>query len=123
MPGEDYLDVTTEGLAAAKAVVAFCFENYGSPEHGFTYQELKYIAETWQTRAEEKKLKMIPIKLHVDYPPQISNPFGKELIAQVFKDSLYSIDGRSLDEYDVSDELQRIWLKFSQDSQGMPEDE
>ncbi|CAK9067806.1 Uncharacterized protein SCF082_LOCUS34249 [Durusdinium trenchii] len=114
MPGEDYLDVTTEGLAAAKAVVAFCFENYGSPEHGFTYQELKYIAE--------KKLKMIPIKLHVDYPPQISNPFGKELIAQVFKDSLYSIDGRSLDEYDVSDELQRIWLKFSQDSQGMPED-
>lgn len=28
--------MTTEGLAAAKAVVAFCFENYGSPEHGFT---------------------------------------------------------------------------------------
>lgn len=115
VPGEDVYDVTADGLARSRVIVAFCSENYGgssSRESGTTFAEMKY--------ALHRKLKVIPIKLG-EFPPKPPDKEGQQQNAMVLK-SINQIDCQALDEYEVAEEIEKIWLKFSQDAAGLQEE-
>lgn len=116
VPGEDVHEVAAEGLAAARLMVAFCSETYGgssSRDSGTSFAEMKY--------AFEKKLKVIPIKLGT-FPPRPPDKEGQAQNALVFKESMQAVDGQTMDEYEVADEIHKIWLKFAQDAGGLQEE-
>ena len=70
--------------------------------------------------ALERKLKVLPIRL-AEWPPEATEVKGREQNALVFKAAMEHVDGSGLDPYDVAEEIQRKWVKLSQDA-SLPED-
>ena len=77
-PGERYGPKTQYGLYYAKAMLAFCSEEYGARTGvGYeTYMEVKY--------AHEQHIPIIPIKLCEPYPPEPSDEKGRIQNRNVF---------------------------------------
>lgn len=90
-PGQSFAEQTLEGLGHARALVAFCTEDYGQKTGvGYeTFVELQY--------AYENQLPIVPLKLSEVYPPEPPEPHGRLQNKLVFKRGLVYIEDQYME--------------------------
>ncbi|CAE7266533.1 unnamed protein product [Symbiodinium natans] len=92
--GGTFGDQTALGLYRAKALLAFCTEDYGAKTGAQyeTYVELKY--------AYQKQLRIIPIRLCETYPPQPEDEAGRAQNDLVLQTDLVRIEDVGMQDPD-----------------------
>ena len=92
--GQDFGQMTAEGLKGARVMVAFCTSSYGEKTGaGYeTYEELKYVHE------HRGECILIPVKLHTTYPPQPPGSEGQSLCSLAFSQAAVYINGLAMND-------------------------
>ena len=92
--GGTFGDQTVLGLYRAKALLAFCTEDYGAKTGAQyeTYVELQY--------AYQKHLRIIPIRLCETYPPQPADEVGRAQNDVVLRTDLVRIEDVGMQDPD-----------------------
>ena len=102
--GGTFGDQTALGLYRAKALLAFCTEDYGAKTGAQyeTYVELKY--------AYQKQLRIIPIRLCETYPPQPGDEEGRAQNDLVLQTDLVRIEDVGMQDPDrVAQEISDVF--------------
>ena len=105
MGGETFGMETMKALYHARAMAAFCSENYGALT-GARYETFHELRYAW-----EHQITIMPVKLCNDYPPRPPDEAGRIQNAFVLSKSLIYIDGMGLSEEEVANELEKAWRR------------
>ena len=107
--GGSFGELTVVGLYRAKALVAFCTEDYGAETGaGYeTYRELEY--------AHQQKLRIIPVQLSEVFPPEPADERGRAQNAFVLRTDLLRISDIGMQDPEaVAEKLRKAWAEMAQ---------